>query len=135
MSAEAAPAPVYDPSAGVTHSPFAGATHSPIVTRPSRIVRGNLESNFRDLAVRWHKETKYWSSATKMAMHPSYQRIIALGEKVIPYILNDLRLTRGHWLWALYILSGFQDPSPDDATFDEAVDAWLKWGTEQYGAL
>lgn len=111
------------------------STHTgPSVMRGASIDSA-LGHDFDVLAARWHRETRYWSSATRMAMHPAYQRIIALGEKVIPCILNDLRRTRGHWLWALYVLSGFEDPASEDASFDEAVDAWLNWGAARYGKI
>lgn len=90
-----------------------------------------LEQEFNALADRWHRETRLLSSVSKMAMHPAYQGIIALGRSVIPFVLRDLKKTRDHWLWALYVLSRFHDPAPPDATFDEAVDAWLAWGKEQ----
>jgi hypothetical protein len=132
--------PDYDKSAEVTTSPafFASASLGVIPNLPQPPPSGispELEIEFRALTERWHSDTRYWSSVTKMAMHPAYQRIIALGEEVIPLILNDLRSTRGHWLWALYVLSGFEDPAPQDATFDEAVDAWLTWGALRYGAI
>ncbi|MEK6289371.1 MAG: hypothetical protein AABO57_26970 [Acidobacteriota bacterium] len=97
----------------------------------SLAIESHLRDEFNALAECWHKETRYWSSATKMAMHPAYQRIISLGEEVIPYILDDLQRTHGHWLWALHILSEFHDPATEGATFDEAVDAWLNWGRQQ----
>ncbi len=94
-------------------------------------VATSLERDFNILAARWQRETRYLSSASKMAMHPAYQRIISLGQRVIPLILRDLQQTRGHWLWALYVLSEFQDPAPEGATFEEAVEAWLHWGRTQ----
>lgn len=96
-----------------------------------REIGASLKEEFEALVNQWRRETRYLSSATKMAMHPAYQRIISLGEEVIPYILKDLQHTRAHWLWALYILTEFHDPAPEGATFDEAVDAWLNWGRQQ----
>ncbi len=60
-------------------------------------------------------------------MHPAYQQIIGMGKEAIPLILQELERTRGHWLWALFAITK-QDPAPEGATFDEAVDAWLEWG-------
>jgi hypothetical protein len=87
-----------------------------------------IKKDFDLLAEQWHRETRFFPSATKMAMHPAYQGIIALGQDVIPLVLHDLQRTRAHWLWALHVLSRFQDPAPEGATFSEAVDAWLEWG-------
>jgi hypothetical protein len=97
----------------------------------SNALETTREQEFNILADRWHRETRLCSSATKMAMHPAYQRIIGLGPGVLPFILRDLQQTRSHWLWALHILSRFQDPAPKGASFNEAVDAWLKWGRAQ----
>jgi len=35
-----------------------------------------------------------------------------------------------HWLWALYVITE-EDPAPEGATFDEAVEAWLGWGQQR----
>lgn len=102
-----------------------------VTLNDQREVGASLKEEFDAMVKQWRRETRYLSSATKMAMHPAYQRIISLGEEVIPYILDDLQHTRAHWLWALYILSEFHDPAPEGATFDEAVDAWLNWGRQQ----
>jgi hypothetical protein len=85
------------------------------------------EREFRTLADRWRRETRYVSSVNKTAMHPAYQQIIGMGKEVIPLILRELERTRGHWLWALFAITK-HDPAPEGATFDEAVDAWLDWG-------
>ncbi|MCI0486409.1 MAG: hypothetical protein L0229_07395 [Blastocatellia bacterium] len=86
-----------------------------------------LEARFNALAEQWHRETKLLSSATKMAMHPAYQKIIGMGAPVIPLILRDLERTRDHWLWALHVITD-EDPAPPDSDFEQAVDAWLEWG-------
>jgi hypothetical protein len=91
--------------------------------------KDKLEEEFQALAKQWRKETRYMSSANKMAMHPAYQRIISMGKDAIPLILRDLQQTRSHWLWALHILAK-EDPAPENATFDQAVDAWLDWGKQ-----
>jgi len=87
------------------------------------------EQRFRRLADQWRRETRHQSSASKMAMHPAYQQIIGMGRDAIPFILRELRRTRGHWLWALFAITG-EDPAPEGSTFAEAVDAWLSWGTQ-----
>jgi hypothetical protein len=87
------------------------------------------EREFRALAERWRRETRYISSVNKAAMHPAYQQIIGMGRDAVPLILRELERTRGHWLWALFAITK-HDPAPEGATFDEAVDAWLNWGRQ-----
>lgn len=92
----------------------------------------HIERKFRHLADRWRKETRYISSLSKIALHPAYQKIIGMGYDAVPLILRELKDKGGHWLWALHAITD-EDPAPDGAAFDEAVEAWLNWGkTEGY---
>jgi hypothetical protein len=88
-----------------------------------------LEEKFRRLADQWHKETRYISSVTQMAMHPAYQKIIGIGQQAVPFILREMQQRGGHWLWALHVITDI-DPAPPNATFKEAVEAWLEWGKD-----
>ncbi len=88
------------------------------------------EQLFRQLAEQWRIETKHFSSLSKMAMHPAYQKIIGLGKPAVPLILAELQKRADHWLWALHSITG-EDPAPPTATFREAVQAWVEWGKEK----
>lgn len=90
----------------------------------------NVARRFQHLAERWRTETRYLSSLSKVSMHPAYQQIIGLGRDALPLILQELEQNGGHWLWALHSITG-EDPAPLDATFHEAVSAWLEWGRER----
>ena len=86
-----------------------------------------LERLFSDLAQRWRRETAAHSVLQKKVLHPAYQRIIGLGPVVIPLILRELQREPSHWFWALNAITG-EDPVPIGSTFEQAADAWLKWG-------
>jgi hypothetical protein len=88
------------------------------------------EEIFQVLAAQWRKETLHLSSVSQMSMHPAYQRIIGMGEAVVPLILKEMRQRGGHWLWALHAITG-EDPAPQDANFHEAMKSWLRWGQEK----
>src|SRR5438105_3646681 len=85
-----------------------------------------VEQTFRALAQRWRHETQFTSSVQTMVMHPAYQRIIGLGPDVLPLLLRELQAQPDHWFWALAAITG-DDPVQPNATFDEAVAAWLQW--------
>ena len=89
--------------------------------------RSALESEFKSLVSQWRNETSHLSSATRMAMHPAYQRIIGLGPDALPLILSELKREPDHWFWALNAISG-DDPASADDDFGAAVAAWLRWG-------
>jgi hypothetical protein len=88
------------------------------------------QAKFNRLALQWARETRHVSSVTKLSLHPAYQQIIGMGPAAVPLILQRLMNSGGHWLWALNAITG-EDPPPTDATFDEAVQAWLTWGRER----
>ena len=61
-----------------------------------------LEREFRELAVKWHDETKFLSVSADRVLHPAYQRIIGMGRPAIPLILLELQERLEHWFWALH---------------------------------
>ncbi len=91
---------------------------------------------FRVLTENWRKERGITSSVTKMAMCPSYQRIISMDEKVVPLILREMENEGDdpdHWFWALEIITG-ADPVPVEAYGDTVrmAQAWLEWAKGRY---
>jgi hypothetical protein len=93
----------------------------------------DLEREFRELANQWYEETRKISSVPEMVLHPAYQKIIGMGKEALPLIFTELKRSRGHWLWALTMITREDHANPGD-TFRQAVDSWLKWG-EQKGYI
>ena len=91
--------------------------------------KAEIESTFMQLAKQWRKETYTVSSTAKLASHPAYQQIIAMGEPVIPLLLRELERKPGHWFMALRAISG-EDPVPPEfrGRTREMIKAWLEWG-------
>jgi len=90
-----------------------------------------FEHTFAELTDTWRKETAIFSSATTIAMHPAYQRIIGMGEKVIPLILRELQKEPDHWFWALSAITGDNPIQPEDAgDIEKMRNAWLEYGKE-----
>ena len=64
----------------------------------------------------WLEETKYLSSATMIVQHRAYQDIIDMGPKVLPYIIEDIRLNDTmHWYHAINEITGDCPEIPDYA--------------------
>ncbi len=80
------------------------------------------------LAARWEQETCLFSSLDKICMHPAYQRIIGMGEKVLPLIFRELESAPAHWFWALSAITG-ENPIQlnQRGNLREMTRAWLKW--------
>jgi hypothetical protein len=94
-----------------------------------------LEATFLDLAAQWERATGMLSRVQKMVMHPAYQRIIGMGQPVVPLILRELEREPDHWFWALEAITGANPVLPEQrGRLDEMAAAWLAWGRENgYG--
>src|SRR2546425_9874319 len=94
---------------------------------PTATAGRGLEDQFNELAREWYRDTRMLSSAHQIVLHPAYQKIIGMGREALPFIFKELKRTRGHWLWALAMITR-EDRAEPGQTFREAVDSWLKWG-------
>jgi hypothetical protein len=95
------------------------------------LLKDHREQQFQQLANRWKRETAFNGHLSKIVMHDDYQRIMAMGPDVIPFILRDLAKKPAHWFWALHnLVPDGQDPAEGLTTIEEARQAWLKWGRD-----
>jgi len=91
-----------------------------------------LKEEFERLAEQWRRDTKYLSTAKRMAEHPAYRQIVALGHAIVPLILADLERTGDHWFSALRDITGANPvPEASRGRISEMAQAWLKWGRAQ----
>jgi type I restriction enzyme M protein len=90
--------------------------------------------SFNVLAKQWREDSALFST-TEMMLTPEYLRIIGMGERAIPLILEDLRSEPDHWFAALNAITG-ENPVPRDkwGRVDEMASAWISWG-ERNGYL
>lgn len=92
----------------------------------------SLQMKFKRLLAEWKHQSVFLSSATAMAMLPSYQGIIGMGEPVLPLILNELKDRPAHLFWALRAISGADPVLPEDrGNIDKMIGAWLSWGHQK----
>jgi hypothetical protein len=89
-----------------------------------------IEVRFRQLVSEWQRDTAHLSVVKRKIQHRAYQEIIDMRYAGVPLILKELSERPNHWMPALKAITG-TDPSPDNATFDQAVEAWLAWGREK----
>lgn len=92
----------------------------------------STEILFRELASKWREETRLSSSILNKVMNLSYQRIIGLGQKVVPLILKDLQQKPEHWFWALTAITG-ENPiaEEDEGNIRKMTESWLRFGKER----
>ena len=88
----------------------------------------SLEKLFDQLVLEWHRDTEFLSALDDIVLHPSYQRIIGLGDRALPLILGRLREGVYHWDWALRSITGQNPvPEPDEGDLERTREAWLGW--------
>jgi len=99
--------------------------HFPISRQESYVIE------FYNLVTTWRNETQIAPTAVDLAMHPAYQRIIGMGNKVVPLLLRELEERPDHWFWALESITGAHPILPSQqGNIPQMSDAWLKWAEE-----
>jgi hypothetical protein len=90
-----------------------------------------LEAEFKKFAEEWRLATGMLSLVTQKSMHQAYQRIIGMGQPVIPLILRDLEQKPDHWFWALRAITGDNPVKPEQrGRMKQMAQAWIQWGKE-----
>ncbi|MGS1060508.1 hypothetical protein [Burkholderia glumae] len=86
---------------------------------------------FGELKDAWLLETGLLSSLTDIVLNENYQKIIGLGPKAVPWILDDLGETMAPWFWALRMITRV-DPvdHKDRGDVERMVKSWLNWARE-----
>jgi hypothetical protein len=92
----------------------------------------DLTQEFERLARLWKKETCHLSSMQQIVLHPAYQKIIGMGERVLCMLLEKMRSCPDHWGWALTAITGEDPVSEEDVgRVDRIAAAWAEWGKDR----
>lgn len=96
------------------------------------VSRESVARKVFELAATWREERGPFSSIADLVLSPSYQRIIGLGPKAVPFILLELAQRPDHWFWALSAITGANPiPSESAGSLPAMTSAWIQWGEEQ----
>ena len=87
---------------------------------------------FRRFADEWERDRPRGTDVEQMTQHPAYQRIIAMGEPAVPWLLQRLAENPDHWFVALNAITGARPVPPESrGRIKEMTQAWLSWGRQQ----
>lgn len=105
----------------------------PVIESFRKAYRQSCTDRFPDLSRQWKASPQIKASAVRMAGHPSYREITAMGLEAVPFILSELQKNSDHWFAALHEITG-ANPVPADKAgiVPEMRKAWLEWG-EKHG--
>ena len=92
-----------------------------------------IELKFHRLSNEWKRDTKHLSTVSKIAAHPSYLKIVAIGEPAIPLILRDLEVEPNHWFTALHKIArqGPDIPIHIRGDIRNIANKWIEWGKKK----
>jgi hypothetical protein len=89
----------------------------------------DLHPIFLTLVDQWRAGVAEISSFTQMVSHPAYLKIISLGPRVIPLLLQELEREPDHWFLALHVLTGADPVKPESrARVRDMAKDWINWG-------
>jgi len=101
-------------------------SHPALVRAEAEQIRGE----FVGLAEQWRLDTQHLSQISQKVAHAAYFRIMGMGERVIPLLLEALRDRPAHWFAALKATTNV-DPVPAGANPSTAREAWLEWSRKE----
>ena len=95
----------------------------------------DLYREFRRLAEKWEEETSGYAFRSRAVQHVEHQQIVDMGERVIPWMLDDVAAGQGDWFYALRLLTGANPIKEEERGYVPKMRAaWLKW-ERQHGWL
>lgn len=91
--------------------------------------RAAMRDAFSELADELEDDAAALSSTRRALRYPAFIEILALGDSVIPEVIERLKVSENRplWLRVLGTLTPFP-PGAGESTIDDAADAWIRWG-------
>lgn len=76
------------------------------------------------------EDTGCYSTHIHMLLHPDYQKLVDMGDIIVPYIVHLMTQSGAHWIhfFLLKELTGAQPVPPEHAgRFTHILIDWLQW--------
>ncbi|MBK5219293.1 MAG: hypothetical protein JJE35_05860 [Thermoleophilia bacterium] len=108
------------------------ADAAPVLVRAEELAHDEgafIRDSFEDLADELEQQAAGLSATRRAFRYPAFIEILALGDAVIPEVIERLKTSENRplWLRVLGSLTPFP-PGAGESTIDDAADAWIRWG-------
>lgn len=92
----------------------------------------SVDESFLELKQQLKSGTEFLSSTNAIAMHPAYQRIVGLGQTVVPLLIRDVEAGAAQWFWALKAITGVDPVDPKHRGNRQLMASdWLLWAKDE----
>jgi hypothetical protein len=99
---------------------------------PSLNNTDSIQRRFRFHFLKWSRETRFESSATKILYHKSFLKIIGLGPLAIPEILAEIKKNPSFLFFALELITDEDPTDPNrEGEIKHACQCWLDWANKK----
>ncbi|MGS2738770.1 hypothetical protein [Sinomicrobium sp. M5D2P17] len=85
-----------------------------------------LKDKFDTLVDLWEQNTAFESSISNIIEDDNFKRIIELGAKVVPLIIDEIEKEPSVLVWALNIITGKSMSSSGRETIEQVCKKWVK---------
>jgi hypothetical protein len=85
-----------------------------------------LRSNFEEYLAKWEKNTLFYSFSNQIIKDIYFQKIIAMREKAVPFIVEKIKQKPSTLVWALNIIYDTKVSNKPETTIDEACKLWVE---------
>ena len=111
-----------------SHRPGPPVLKTDLMSRLETSSATTLHNEFARLTALWKSGRDALATAKRMAAHPAYREIIALGWPVVPLIIKELERDPDHWFIALHEITGASPVLPEArGKMDRMVSSWVDW--------
>jgi hypothetical protein len=91
-----------------------------------------IEALFNYLYNEWIEEIKYQSSIDSIINNDYYKKILSMGWKVVPYIIDALKAKPNHLFLALSEITGENPVKPEHyGKIKDITRDWIEWWNEK----
>lgn len=81
---------------------------------------------FYDYYNSWKNKTLFFSSVTSIIEQEDFKAIVAMGPKIVPFILDELKKEPSNIVWALNMIYKKKITDKPNVTIGEACKLWIK---------
>lgn len=88
----------------------------------------SIGRKFCNLKEKWMNETAHMSSIKDRCQNSTYQKIIEMDLKVVPFLIKDMEKNNTHWFWALHSITGANPVKKENqGRVEDMVKDWKNW--------